>query len=1005
MYYSNSPKRFSSSRFMTLMAMVCLFSSVQMGMAQKGAPVVGDAATLIDLLYKDYTSIAQESRVDEIMRDRSQAISILKSYMTDEQRNSIQPKISPAFKGSLESRNSLLQILPTQKEKYLSLSKVEIRYGNGSTFVKNDTLLSSEIAAAKSRIGNSEYHLTKVQFSMDTMEMRALQLAYEKYHNPFLAYVTGKMVNKYKLLHDSGQDPYAKSNYLSSVQKGIPFIGGNLSFDMLIKGFSKFLAKRLKEELTVYILDRVKGWLDQPAATDPFAEFKVLLPRTVAYLKSFSVDQITNFPNEIKQYLEDDLNHILPNSANLRTTPRIKKLIDRSPEVAFAFEAYELIPQLAKLKRPIDYFDLLENSSMIQKWSTLPDSQENQLKFNIANTLKMASLMAHSLTVIETGQTKLANTNFLSNYAGDFYFQLLYLGFLHQQNAKYFNVAFLKNKTQGTELVEFKLEAGINSLFSEITPTNIEAVKTKLGAIESFLSTANQSANEVFEQAANIRKANKARQKVGADTVQAFVGSLIDLSEEIVLSSESLIQTLLPDDTTKVLSFASKAKPYFLAARNTNEIILDLRKERYAIAIIKAIELPGQLVLPSSGASPELLNQLTQLVKDVAHIGNSDEVKQWQKVAEFIHSDDSRISDRLQKAILFVQARLEEMQVNSQAQMDVKIQIALYLEKLKNGPQSLASIKYALKTNLGTPEFKRLLLSHFLNEIALLDASKIIQLADSLVLTIPQKNGQPLEIDLFDDTQAKKLGNLFATLTTQFVDQFITKGNTNNLENIKTELSDFLNSYTASIPSKVAPALPPKVRKLVHFLNNIAIANTTEDMENAIESFALPSGSFTLKRNTRFNVALQSYPGILIGASTVWGKDSTGESTTETKFTPSFAAPVGISFAWGTKKGWSHGVFASVLDVGALTRFYFDSDDSTSTLPEVSFKNVLAPGIYYTWGLKNLPVSFNFGIQYGPDLKVITPDETTFKESLRWGAGVTVDIPLLNLYSRPRIAE
>ena len=125
-------------------------------------------------------------------------------------------------------------------------------------------------------------------------------------------------------------------------------------------------------------------------------------------------------------------------------------------------------------------------------------------------------------------------------------------------------------------------------------------------------------------------------------------------------------------------------------------------------------------------------------------------------------------------------------------------------------------------------------------------------------------------------------------------------------------------------------------------------------------------------------------------------------------FSPAFTAPIGLSFAWGTKRGYSHGIFVSIIDIGALTRMQLtnngDNDTtSASTLPKFDFQSIFAPGIYYHLGFRNTPLSLNIGGQYGPGLRaVMNNGDTKIYESVRIGACLVLDIPLLNLDTKPR---
>jgi hypothetical protein len=184
----------------------------------------------------------------------------------------------------------------------------------------------------------------------------------------------------------------------------------------------------------------------------------------------------------------------------------------------------------------------------------------------------------------------------------------------------------------------------------------------------------------------------------------------------------------------------------------------------------------------------------------------------------------------------------------------------------------------------------------------------------------------------------------------------------------------------------------------------MAVAKDADEVSKAIEALALPSGSYTIKRTVKRNISINAYPGLtMAGDLTYKGKNA------YLGFSPSFTAPIGINFAWSTPKKYSHSVFVSIIDIGAFTRMYLTknnfANDSTSvsTLPQATFVTLFAPGVHYSFGFKNTPLSLNVGIQYGPALKTtLNTGEIKTYESLRFCAGLVLDIPLLNLHTKIR---
>jgi hypothetical protein len=121
-------------------------------------------------------------------------------------------------------------------------------------------------------------------------------------------------------------------------------------------------------------------------------------------------------------------------------------------------------------------------------------------------------------------------------------------------------------------------------------------------------------------------------------------------------------------------------------------------------------------------------------------------------------------------------------------------------------------------------------------------------------------------------------------------------------------------------------------------------------------------------------------------------------------FTLSPYAPVGLSFSWGLKKQWieSISLFVPVIDVGAAFALRFKSD--LKALPDqLSWDNILAPGIHLVAGFRNSPLTVSAGAQYGAGLRKLEYD-TAVKtvpfsaQSVWYGITLSVDVPIFTLH-------
>lgn len=201
-----------------------------------------------------------------------------------------------------------------------------------------------------------------------------------------------------------------------------------------------------------------------------------------------------------------------------------------------------------------------------------------------------------------------------------------------------------------------------------------------------------------------------------------------------------------------------------------------------------------------------------------------------------------------------------------------------------------------------------------------------------------------------------------------------------------------------------------RVMRYGNFMVTVVNAKSTGEMLQALETAALPVGSYRIKRNNYFNISLNSYGGAFIGVESA--RETNESKSREGAFSFAPTAPIGLAFSWGkslTDKSINHdgssiSIFLSLIDVGAVFSFRLQNDD-LSTLPELAWKNVMAPGIHIVHGIRNSPLSWSLGFQYGPQLRKLDLAKDGVQSIINtraWRIGGTlfVDIPLFNLYTK-----
>jgi hypothetical protein len=195
-------------------------------------------------------------------------------------------------------------------------------------------------------------------------------------------------------------------------------------------------------------------------------------------------------------------------------------------------------------------------------------------------------------------------------------------------------------------------------------------------------------------------------------------------------------------------------------------------------------------------------------------------------------------------------------------------------------------------------------------------------------------------------------------------------------------------------------------RKLVlygTFMAEVSTAENSDQVKEIIKRTALPTGSSYIKKQSKFNVALNAYIGGF------WGNEFLAEKNQQQWGTiAGVYAPVGINFSKGilNSKGKSFGsasFLLNIIDLGTFASFRLQ-DATTASLPEVKLKNIFAPGLGIVYGLPKIPLSIGYTYQLGPTLREINPDVVVASAELnrRWQFFIGVDIPLFNFYNKPR---
>jgi hypothetical protein len=966
-------------------------------LAQKDLPVSGHAATLIELLKKDFSSIDPETRAEEISRDQTLVIALFKSYLTDSQIGKLKASFfeeQDLSKKSARDKN-IKNLYQNYNAKKNGLGALKDVAGNGTKNAESNSGATS-VTGKTEEVYEAKNKYYGEKFRLDSAELADIASVYEDSGNKLIRKMIGLFEEKYDNVNRTRLDKFASVNTTASIQKAgiLPF--GDIGFDKIIDGLAKFIAKTLKEQLVAIALDRVKIWLQDPSQDDPLAELKVVLPTTTNFLLTYRGGSPAKFPDEIKGFLEEDFNKLQEHLPRLLNTPRLKKLTDQNPDLAFGLEAMAIVPNVSKMRNPADLFGLLEKSRRLSLWKVSDNMKEN----NIANTVALLAMFARSLTVIDNGELRFVSTEFMTTYGQEVNFYRLYMGFLYQQNLKYYNVRF--KPTPASDLV-------LANELNVIVNTNVVSEDLKR-LVDDILTRATSNAEKIAVISHDIKSAKLDKKKISADTIYNFVDNIVGLSEDMVGSIDTLMKELVklhnnvqrPGDAFIRVDLKKNMAPYFTVARKSNDVIHDLGTKKFASALFKALEIPTDL-----GSNTNFGN-LISAVENLKVIHNNANIAYWHQVIKFINANETVPGKDVKRAFTTTNAELAKIilyyKINNPAGL-----LARRLTGLQNCLRQGANLTAInaqdlsnARTLLIDDAFKKLLLGYY----ASVNVDDLITRAmnELKVFQATDKNGQPIRV--FDDDAIQDLNFAFSSFIKALYDGYLIDGvdqYDKRLIEARKNLQSTITGYLVVLPQKFDIRMNEKLKRLVLFVNNIANSKNSDDAEAAFEALAGTSNGYLAKRENEFNVAVNAYPGILLGADFA---RSGVNNEIKAAFAPSFTVPVGVSLGWGTRKEATNGLFISLIDIGAITRLRLDDNDSTKTLPEFTFKNIFAPGIYFSHGFRKTGLGYQIGMQYGPELQKINTDGTAnvSKTGLRFNFGFVYDIPF-NIYTKPHSNE
>lgn len=225
---------------------------------------------------------------------------------------------------------------------------------------------------------------------------------------------------------------------------------------------------------------------------------------------------------------------------------------------------------------------------------------------------------------------------------------------------------------------------------------------------------------------------------------------------------------------------------------------------------------------------------------------------------------------------------------------------------------------------------------------------------------------------------------------------------------VQREFAKALAHFTLALREAVPGALPDAWDRHLGLLVEISDAESAEAVSAALEDYAEPLGAYRTKyRQTR--VALNGIVGGFVGLERVSTRGVNGNSFALAGFAPvgiHVTTPIGTN---GEDNDFHFGLLFSVIDLGAITTYRFDSELSgdldpaadadaepkADQAPTVGLEQVVSPGAFLTFGLGGGPIVLGLGASVSPKLREVNDGGATISASaLRFGLTVGIDVPI-----------
>ncbi len=204
------------------------------------------------------------------------------------------------------------------------------------------------------------------------------------------------------------------------------------------------------------------------------------------------------------------------------------------------------------------------------------------------------------------------------------------------------------------------------------------------------------------------------------------------------------------------------------------------------------------------------------------------------------------------------------------------------------------------------------------------------------------------------------------------------------LEIINSLIADDKNDYME---------ITNKIDNYSSFMAEAINTKNSDEIKECIKKYVAPPASFIQKRELLWTLSITGQPGYFVGAEKL-------KKYKNRAFSSGITLPMGFELTFKAKRNQnsaSWGIFAQLVDLGAVLNFRLDNQ--TSTLPDkITFKQIFSPGGMLTYGVTNSPLTLGLGYQYTSELRKVTNNgNESFPHGERILFRVSWDIPFINI--------